>query len=62
MKNIKEIRTYKTFNDLYKDFINSTDNEDTDMNKSIILKEIKNNGLFEENEILYILDEFELLN
>jgi hypothetical protein len=61
MKHIKEIRTYNTFNELYKDFINTFNTEDTDTNKSIIYKEIESKGLIEDNSILFIHDEFNLL-
>lgn len=62
MKQIKEIRTYKTFKELYQDFIKSTDNEDTDRLKSVIYMEINDKGLIEENNILFIYDEHGLLD
>ena len=62
MKQIKEIRTYKTFNELYQDFIKSTDNEDTDRLKSVIYIEINDRGLIEENNILFIYEEHGLLD
>jgi hypothetical protein len=61
MKHIKEIRTFTTFNELYKDFINTLNVEDTDFNKSIIYREIESKGLIEDNSILFIHDEFNLL-
>jgi hypothetical protein len=62
MKHIKEIRTFTTFNELYKDFINTLNVEDTDTNRSVIYKEIESKGLIEDNNILFIYDEFNLLN
>lgn len=62
MKQIKEIRTYKTFNLLYYEFIKSTKNKDTDTLKSLIYNEIKHKGLIEENGILFIYDEYGLLD
>lgn len=63
MKQIKEIRTHKTFNELYQDFIITTNTkEDIDFNKSTIYNEIKHKGLIEENEILFIYDELGLLD
>jgi hypothetical protein len=62
MKNIKEIRTYKTFMELYNNFLKSTDNEHTDGLKSVIYMEVEQKGLIECKSILFILDEFELLN
>ena len=62
MKQIKEIRTYKTFNELYQDFLITTNTSNTDFNKSTIYNEIKNKGLIEENEILFIYDKYGLLD
>ena len=62
MKQIKEIRTYKTFNELYQDFLITTNTSNTDFNKSTIYNEIKNKGLIEENEILFIYDEYGLID
>jgi hypothetical protein len=62
MKQIEEIRTYKTFNELYQDFIKSTNCEHSDGLKSVIYMEINDKGLIEENNILFIYDALGLLD
>ena len=62
MKQIKEIRTYRTFMELYQDFIKSTCNDHSDGLKSIIYNEIKDKALTQSAGILFIYDEHGLLD
>ena len=62
MKTIKEIRTYRTFNELYKDFIKSTNCEHSDGLKSVIYMEVQQKGLIEKDSLLFIYDEHGLLD
>ena len=62
MQQIKEIRTYNTFNELYQDFIKSTNYIHSDRIKSIIHNEVMQKALIKENNILFIYDEHGLLD
>jgi len=62
MKKIKEIRTYKTFNELYQNFIESTNCEHSDGLRSVIYMEVQQKGLIEKDSLLFIYDEYGLLN
>ena len=62
MEQIKEIRTYRTFNELYQDFIKSTNYIHSDRIKSIIHNEVMQKALIKENNILFIYDEHGLLD
>ena len=62
MKQIKEIRTYRTFNELYQDFIKSTNCEHSDGLKSTIYMEVEQKGLIVKDSLLFIYDEHGLLD
>ena len=62
MKTIKEIRTYKTFNELYQDFIKSTNCEHSDGLRSVIYMEVEQKGLIEKDSVLFIYDQHGLLD
>lgn len=62
MKTIKEIRIYRTFNELYQDFIKSTNCEHSDGLRSVIYMEVQQKGLIEKDSLLFIYDEYGLLD
>ena len=58
MKQITEIRTYRTFNEIYQDFIKSTNREHSDELRSTICMEVQRRGFLEGNSILFIYDAY----
>lgn len=62
MKIITEIKKYKTFMELYNDFIKINNCVHTDSLKSVIYSEIKDKGMIEENGLVFIHDTLNLLD
>jgi hypothetical protein len=61
MKTITEIKTFDNVQNLINEVLRSSNQENSDFNKSTYLKQLSNYGMIEFNNVLFIYDKFNLL-
>lgn len=62
MKTITEIKTFDNVQNLINEVLITSNQENSDFNKSTYLKQLSNYGMIEFNNVLFIYDKFNLLN
>jgi hypothetical protein len=61
MKTITEIKTFDNVQNLINEVLITSNQENSDFNKSTYLKQLSNYGMIEFNNVLFIYDKFNLL-
>jgi hypothetical protein len=61
MKTITEIKTFDNVQNLINEVLITSNQENSDFNKSTYLKQLSNYGMIEFNDVLFIYDKFNLL-
>jgi hypothetical protein len=61
MKTITKIKTFDNVQNLINEVLITSNQENSDFNKSTYLKQLSNYGIIEFNDVLFIYDKFNLL-
>jgi hypothetical protein len=61
MKTITKIKTFDNVQNLINEVLITSNQENSDFNKSTYLKQLSNYGMIEFNNVLFIYDKFNLL-
>jgi hypothetical protein len=61
MRTITEIKTFDNVQNLINEVLITSNQENSDFNKSTYLKQLSNYGMIEFNNVLFIYDKFNLL-
>ena len=61
MKTITEIKTFDNVQNLINEVLITSNQENSDFNRSTYLKQLSNYGMIEFNNVLFIYDKFNLL-
>ena len=61
MKTITKIKTFDNVQNLINEVLITSNQENSDFNKSTYLKQLSNYGMIEFNDVLFIYDKFNLL-
>jgi|688.fasta_scaffold186712_2 hypothetical protein len=61
MRTITKIKTFDNVQNLINEVLITSNQENSDFNKSTYLKQLSNYGIIEFNDVLFIYDKFNLL-
>ena len=61
MRTITEIKTFDNVQNLINEVLITSNQENSDFNRSTYLKQLSNYGMIEFNNVLFIYDKFNLL-
>jgi hypothetical protein len=61
MRTITKIKTFDNVQNLINEVLITSNQENSDFNKSTYLKQLSNYGMIEFNDVLFIYDKFNLL-